>query len=44
MLVGSKSIIGRRLTEDFPGYGPTDTAVMKPDQPGHTLFEKNEVS
>ena len=34
---GSRSIIGRRFTIDFPGYLPTETLDIYPDQPGLSI-------
>ena len=41
MSVGLKSIIGRKLITDLPGYAPADISVMSPDQLGRLPLRKN---
>ena len=38
---GSRSIIGGRFTVDFPGYFPTQTLAIYPDQPSLSIFFRN---
>ena len=38
---GSRSIIGRRSTVDFPVYFPTQTLAIYPGQPGLSIFLRN---